>query len=342
MLSRVARWPWPLLRLLEKPLDRCLLARKEIAPRQLLDEDVGALESTTRKIRKKCPEDLQAVCETGQLQAGSCLHGILAMTAQQVKLDSGMLESLNSMIKVAVSHANNSNTSLELLSSRVNTRKTVTMLSEGSNRLQDVRPPVEALAKSSVLYQGKEAEVLSQTFRWSPPEPKALMEAELAKYDPSMVIAEKEKYAVRFHTALVKQLHAARSEDGDAGQADLLLGVQVQPCAGAASVYLLAELTGRSSWLLPLDTLRADGRENELLHRLTADMTFVWGVKAIAQHLPDSASRAAAQLSLLRLREVTASDQETELLAFQVISAAPVVKLHAKRVASRMNFLFRF
>ena len=106
MLSRVARWPWPLLRLLEKPLDRCLLARKDIA-RQLLDEDVGALESTTRKIRKKCPEDLQAVCETGQLQAGSCLHGILAMTAQQVKLDSGMLESLNSMIKVAVSHANN-------------------------------------------------------------------------------------------------------------------------------------------------------------------------------------------------------------------------------------------
>ena len=320
------RWPWPLFRLLAKPLDASMEARKNIAA-QLLREADANLECTTLKIKKRCRQELEDIQETGQLKPGTCLHGILAMTALQVKLDSGALESLNSMIKVSMAQANNSNMSLELLSSRVNTRKTVTMLSGGSTRLKDVKPVAEEFARSSILYQGKENEVLSEPFRWSPPEPKTLPEGNVQKHNPALVMSSLEKYAVRFHSQLVKQFHAARSESAE--QLSLLLGVSFQTSGSPAKVFLLAELSAKSSWWVALCTCNADGGAGNV-HQVPTPLDFQLGVKTIAQQIPENSARPVNKMSLVKFQQV--QDACSGAVVLQVTSTIPVLDLKAKRV----------
>lgn len=73
-------------------------SKKAIA-KKLLHAANDQLEMTTRRIKTLCEHDLVQVAKTGQLKPGSKLHAILILTARNLKLDAGELESLNSMIK---------------------------------------------------------------------------------------------------------------------------------------------------------------------------------------------------------------------------------------------------
>ena len=148
------RWPWPLFKLLHGKLSQPAHYRKQVATNLLATSD-SDLEHNTLKIKSMCMQDLVHVRSTGCLAPGSLLHGILAITATHLEIDSGELESLNSMIKSAMGLANNTNMSLELLSARVNTRKTLMMNARsqggrGKNTLAELKPIAMALARSSI------------------------------------------------------------------------------------------------------------------------------------------------------------------------------------------------
>ena len=158
---RTLRWPWPLFGLLYGPIDVSSEAKRLIAGK-LLKSDPEQLEHNTRKIRKICFDDLKHVSHSGCLPKGSLLHGILAISAQNLSLDAGELESLNSMIKTAASTY--TNMSLELLSSRVNARKTLTLAACGSRTFKDLKSIAASLANVSPLYQGCEKEIMNDAF----------------------------------------------------------------------------------------------------------------------------------------------------------------------------------
>ena len=212
------RWPWPIFRLMQRPLRASLNERRDVACRLLGEED-SSLEDLSRNIRSKCLGELNFISTTGKFPLGSQLHAILASMAINMRLDSGSLESLNSMVKSAMSLASNTRMSLELLSSRVNSRKTCTLLSGGSTKLKDVRPVLESLAKSLMLHQGSETNVLADTYRWTPPLPvKDMTPNTPAIYDPSLTLSSSQKWAGQYHRKLMKCLrqstkHAADSKD---------------------------------------------------------------------------------------------------------------------------------
>lgn len=139
--------------------------RRHVA-QSLLESNDESLEDTTRKIKNLFRTELEDIVNSnGKLTAGSQLHCVLAMAASEIQLDAGALESLNSSLKSAMHLANNTNISLELLGSRVCMRRLVTMFSGGSSKLRVVRPILESLASSARLYQGKEHDVMADSFR---------------------------------------------------------------------------------------------------------------------------------------------------------------------------------
>ena len=273
-----------MFKLLEHPLDRELQSRKDVA-RLLLDAPEQELESTTLKIRARCRVDLEKARDDGILQPGSCLHALLSMTALRVKLHSGSMESLNSMVKTAMSCGNNARMTLELLSSRVNARKTLTMMSPGVS-LQDVRPVADKLARSSILYQGFETEVLQTQWRWTPPEPRPLPPNNPAKHSPALTLGPKQRRAVPVHTKLRRALQLSRDRPVEDGRG-FLVGVHIGQVdtRGNAKVFLLAELSARVCWLLQV----LCGADTELAV-LPTTLTFVSALDVLAEARPDKDS----------------------------------------------------
>ena len=249
------RWPWKLFLLLaEKP--ETVDARRRQTAEELLSEPDAKLEATTRKLRKRCRQELECVAATGQLKAGTCLHAVLLLTALRLPLDSGSLESLNSMIKSCMSSANNSGMTLELLSSRVNMRKTLTLETGGSMKLKDVRPAAEALARTSVIYQRCEKAVRNTELRWQAPEPRALVPSDPGKHSPHLLLSAVQHWAVKFNRMLLKKLHSWRKSADCDGLLVALLFEEVPRGESATQhhpdMYLFAEVCGRTAWMLCL------------------------------------------------------------------------------------------
>ena len=288
------RWPWPIFRLMQRPLRASLNERRDVACRLLGEED-SSLEDLSRNIRSKCLGELNFISTTGKFPLGSQLHAILASMAINMRLDSGSLESLNSMVKSAMSLASNTRMSLELLSSRVNSRKTCTLLSGGSTKLKDVRPVLESLAKSLMLHQGSETNVLADTYRWTPPLPVKDMTPNTPKiYDPSLTLSSSQKWAVQYHRKLMKCLrqstkHAADSKDIKAvsvvqaicftpqGFSICVDGVQYQ-----TAVFLVAEITARTCQLVHVMYHTSSSTGSPSLQLRTRDLVFRSSIDIIA------------------------------------------------------------
>ena len=248
-----------MFQLLADPLDQTSKMRQEIA-RALLECPVDSLEATTKKMRKRFAHEWASVAATGQLPAGSGLHCALSLAARNLKLDAGNLESLNSMVKSAMASANNSNLSLQLLSARVNSRKMLSMLTSGSNRLKDVRPIAEKLATSSVVFQTREEEVLRTDMRYSPPGPKDIPANNVAKHNPAMLLSHSEKWAMKFNSKLLEAVRVCKKRGAPTG---VLLGMLFHTGdprrASSQQAYFLAEVCGRSCWTLQLEASMVQG-----------------------------------------------------------------------------------
>ena len=189
---------------------------------------------------------------------GSLLHAILSMTALHLELDSGELESLNSMIKSSMALANNSNMSLELLSARVNSRKAMTLASFGDTKLASLRPLASGLARASVLYQGFEQDTLDDVNRWGPAAPVDFASLKPAAFDPSLGLTTSHKWAVKYNRMFMKASHHRRKKNGEVVVFGMFLRFQSHE-----SLYLVAELTGHTCQTIQLQAVNvvSAGRE---------------------------------------------------------------------------------
>ena len=266
---------------MQRPLRASLTERRDVA-RLLLEEDDLSLEDLSNKIRSTCLGELHFISTTGKFPIGSQLHAILASMAINMRLDSGSLESLNSMVKSAMSLASN-------------TRMSCTLLTGGSTKLKDVRPVLESLAKSLMLHQGSETAVLTDTHRWTPPLPvKDMMPNTPTIYDPSLTLSSSQKWAVQHHRKLMKCLrqaakHAADSNDIDA--VSVLQAVCFTPqgfsiCMGDVQyqsvVFLVAEITAGTCQLVHVMCHASSSTGSPSLQLPTRDLAFKSSIDIIA------------------------------------------------------------
>ena len=274
---------------MKQPLQQAFGERSQIAV-QLLQEPDERLEHTTKVIKHRCLPELIFISKNGYMPLGSQLHGILAMIAMNMRLDSGSLESLNSMIKSGMSLANNNRMSLELLSSRVNSRKACTLQTNGATNLKSVRPVMEKLAQSLMLYQQAESPILQDESRWAPPQPVGdKMPADRAAFDPCSVFGVDEKWAFKFHRKLMQLLKARNRSAGSAGEdigRFIHSVVFTWERANTTShdddtaVFVVAELTGRSCQLVKLKPLQ---NVDFNAYEFTWPITFKTSIETIVQ-----------------------------------------------------------
>ena len=286
------RWPWPLFKIIGAPSDVSSPVRRELAV-ELLQTDDRLLESSTRKIKKVYMHDFKDISETGKLRVGCGLHKFLTCVAMNLKLDSGSLESLNSMIRQAINISNNVNISLELLSARVNTRKTITLQANGSKRLRDVKPIAEQLASSCVLYQHEMIHVLDDVNRWSPAQPVLgngrYSTGDPQIYDPQTILSTQQRWAFRFHRTLMKALTKLSKDN-------LLVGFGLCPADPTApnapdvtATYLVAEITGRVCQIIKVELTGSTCSDGGFEANLESPLKFVISLDVLASlHAPAS------------------------------------------------------
>ena len=261
--------------------------RRDVAAALLGADDI-LLENTTLKFKKLFADDLAYSQETGQLRTGSGLHGVLCIVAMNLKLDSGALESLNSMIRQAVNISRNNRMSLELLSSRVNMRKTITTQANGATKLREVKPVAAKLAASCLLYQEHVTSVLDDEHRWAPPQP-AFGQYSPGKpelFDPGSVLTKEQQWAFKFHRLVMKSVDCCSKEH-------LLMGFTLRchhgPQRGAVSAsapditeaFVVGEMTKRSCQVLKLVWTPNRGREHEAF--LKVPFKFVNSLDVLAE-----------------------------------------------------------
>ena len=222
----------------------------------LLETRDNLLESTTRKVKKLYMEDWIHCRDTGVLRLGCGLHGFLSIVAMNLKLDSGALESLNSMIRQQTNISNNTNISLELLSSRVNMRKPITTETGGSNKLRDVKPVATKLASSCVLYHDRVTSVLNDVHRWAPPQPATgqYTNGNPTEYDPGVALTKNQNWAFKFHRALMKSLITH-------SKTNVLVGFTLSQEGNTpdfSATYVVAEMTKRMCQVVELTHIQDD------------------------------------------------------------------------------------
>ena len=306
--------------------------RKSIA-NKLLAADEDVLEYNTKKLRKLCVDDLRYVAKTGCLQRGCRLHAILAITAQNMSLDSGELESLNSMIKTAASTY--TNMSLELLSSRVNARKTLTLAADGSRSLKDMKQVASSLANSSVLYQSLEMEAFVSD-RWTPPGPAPnVVPYKAALVDPQVTLSKSARWAVKYNVILFKAL---RDNDSLASSGFSILH------QSHMSVYLCCEVAGRTCQALLLEehcSRTCATGEQSSAWLVPERLSFASSLRAIASVFEDlqDSSKKGIVLNIVKLKLCTKdAPQCTHLrqhvprrLHYTILSAEPIATLRRRK-----------
>lgn len=108
--------------------------------------------------------------------------------------------------------ANQTNTSLALVSGRVNTRKTLTMMAGGNTSLKLLKPIATKLSKTAVLFQGMEHDAMTDTYRWAPSAPVDIPGNSPSLYDPSTKLTPQQKWAARWTTEFMKLVHKQLNE----------------------------------------------------------------------------------------------------------------------------------
>lgn len=134
--------------------------------RKLIDADPGSLEATARKVRTVCYSELEVIAVTGCIQADGRLRSALILAAVMLKVDIQELESVNSMIKIACARAGNNRISLELLSSRIGIRKTITSSTHGSTKFAALTSIASHLARSCFLHFDSHKSMIEDAERW--------------------------------------------------------------------------------------------------------------------------------------------------------------------------------
>ncbi|CAE7837479.1 unnamed protein product [Symbiodinium sp. CCMP2592] len=191
-----------------------LLDVEECVARELLDSSEQVLECTTRKIRTSCWAELEEVAVTGRLRMNGRLRASLLLSASMLRLDVQELESLNSMVKHQVARSGNNRITLELLSSRVLTRKLLALHAVGW-RYKDVVPVAAAFAKSAYLQHGPHKEYLADEARWHTCGEARLTPADPAVYNPAARPTPEHSWALKYNATFMKAVRAHNKDHSD-------------------------------------------------------------------------------------------------------------------------------
>ena len=181
--------------------------------REVLDADPALLESTTRKIRSACFLELEVVAVNGCMRVDGRLRASLLLAASLIKLDIQELEGLNSMVKVAVARSQNNRITLDLLTSRVCTRKLVALHTAGATKYKAIVPAAAALARSAFLYHGQHREILDDVTRWEACSEASFIPGDPSVYNPALKHSGDQLWAVKYNTQVMKRLRAHEKSD---------------------------------------------------------------------------------------------------------------------------------
>ena len=314
------RWPWALFKLLQGDIDISSSMRKSIAMKLLRAADIE-LDHTTAKIRRMCLSDIKEVEKSGRVQRGSKLHGILSIVGLHLKLDAGELESLNSQIKSTIGQGS-TNMSLELLSSRVITRKMLTMGVVGRPTFKTLKPLAERIASHATLYQGCESDIMVDSERWTVPTPLNLSSRSPSEYDPSLQLTESDRWGIKFNKLLMKALRLHQKDN----MSIFTLGFCFRRTTHD-SAYIVGELAGRTCQVQVLEAVRLQQREaidalvevnaentddehsiQQQLWQLPKTLEFQPSVSVIGQQFQDVIDGANVDLLLIELCICTESE----------------------------------
>ena len=251
-----------------------------------------------------------------------------------------------------ITQANQNSTSLALISSRVNIRKTFTLAGYGDTSLKTMKRIATDFAKSAQLFQGLENELMSETFRWAPSDPEAIVANNSMLYEPSTKPTPQMKWAVRYNQDLMKCLHTTCSNFEHASRNVLEnhaieeLGV-IFLFPTHSRVHLVCDLSARICEMIMLEHVIQPGTiESDTIHgsknmwMLPTKLTFEPSVQTIASVYNDvDAARKTGGIGMdvviLQLCDLWdgANDQHCHQtrLQYQVVRQIPVRRLRLKR-----------
>ena len=129
------------------------------------------------------------------------------------------------MIKVAVSRSNNNRISLELLASRVCTRKVVALQTASATKYKAIVPSAAVLARSAFLYHGMHHELLADTSRWEACREASMVPGDPFEYNPSLKTTPEQLWAVKYNTLFMKRVREHEKHKQQAKDFMVALGV---------------------------------------------------------------------------------------------------------------------
>lgn len=171
------------------------------------------LDMTSKKITELCRDELHVLSVTGVLQREGRLRAILLTAALLLRIDIQELESLNSVLKVALQRAGTTRISLELLSSRVCIRKTIASQTGSSHKLSVVKPIAATMANNLYLVWPNVSGIVNDLCRWAPSSDERVPANDIQKWNPSVLPTRSQKWAQGFNKQFIKFLSEFQSEN---------------------------------------------------------------------------------------------------------------------------------
>lgn len=329
------RWPWALFKLLQGDIDISSSMRKSIALK-LLDAADNELDHTTAKIRRICLSDIKEVRTSGRVRRGSKLHGILSIVGLHLKLDAGELESLNSQIKSTIGQGS-TNMSLELLSSRVITRKMLTMGVVGRPTFKTLKPLAERIASHATLYQGCESDIMLDSERWAVPTPLNLSSCSPPEYDPSLKLTEADRWGVKFNKLLMQALRLHQKDN----MSIFTLGFCFRRTTHD-SAYIVGELAGRTCQVQALEAVRLQQREtpDELVVVNTQNTDDEHSIQQQLWHLPKTLEFQPSVSVIGQQFQDVIDGMNVDLLLIELCICTESETIHPKRVQYKLGKSF--
>lgn len=288
---------------------RYILCCPDVA-RELLDADPSTLESTTRKIRHLCYQELQVAAVSGCMLSDGRLRACLLMAASLIRLDIQELEGLNSMIKLAVARSKNNRLTLQLLTSRVCARKIVSLYTAGAIKYKAIIPAAAALAKSAFLYHGAHRELLEDTERWQSCSEAKMVGGDPHVYDPAIAHTPEQIWAAKYNKMFMRQVRAHEKDSRlsrdtvfalllPPAQQHLPPDVWVVICVTRSQAMMLKAFRSRDG------TFSLDGKEHKFVFSTSL-------IASLSERVADAAKSRADTRSRLNLHSQVLQALETE------------------------------
>ena len=219
------RYPYRLLWLVHRdPHVRC--SKRQQVAKELLQATTEDLEMNARKLKKMCSDELQHVVEHGSmiLQAtsqGSMLYAIVSTWAESLKVDTQLVESINSLVRLIGTRC--PSIDLDTMSARITAKKAVAGhlvdTSATSKRWSNVEKHAKPLLLEMSSAGNEYQKVLRDATRFAQPSrvslaalDPSLQNTDLSKALPDLVCTPERSWATAGASKIKRALEQARRE----------------------------------------------------------------------------------------------------------------------------------